>query len=151
MHKVFAVVAFILAGTVFVPAQSVNPDEQRAITDVVRTFEKGLQQRDLKQIETTVAADLVVFENGHRNDGWQDFRDNHLIPELRETAPAMNTELKKVRVAERMAWAYSDSSFQITRKSGEKVRAQLYSIYVLERRNNEWKIVVLDWSMHVPR
>ncbi len=80
------------------PAQTSRSPDKQSITNVVKAFEEGLQHRDLKQIEKTVSPEIVVFENGHRNHGWQDFRDNHLLPEMKEPAPAMKTELKKVRL-----------------------------------------------------
>ena len=42
------------------------------------TLRQGSSARD-NPIQALVSADVVVLENGHRNDGWTDFRDNHLI------------------------------------------------------------------------
>ena len=39
----------------------------------------------LRQSKLLVSPDVVVLENGRRNDGWADFRDNHLIPEDRKS------------------------------------------------------------------
>ena len=79
------------------------------------------------------------------------FRDNHLVPEMKEPATPMKTELKKVRVAEKMAWAYTHSEFPIKTKAGVEVTATLWSVYVLEKQSGTWKVVLLDWSIHVPR
>ncbi|MFB3812636.1 MAG: DUF4440 domain-containing protein [Terriglobales bacterium] len=125
--------------------------DESAVRAVVQQFEAGLQARDLKQIEAAVADDLVAFENGHRNDGWADFHDHHLLPEMKEPAPPTRTEFVRASAATDMAWAYTRSEMTLTRKSGEKVVARLWSIYVLEKRRGQWKIVLLDWSMHVPR
>jgi len=70
-----------------------SPSAQTEIEDIVRRFHQALQERDVKSIEVLVDEDLVVFENGERNDGWADFRDNHLVPELQEPAPQSTWEL----------------------------------------------------------
>ncbi len=51
-----------------------NPEDPAR--DVVTRFEHALQEHDVVAIAALVADDVVVFENGHRNDGWQDFHDN---------------------------------------------------------------------------
>lgn len=144
--------ALFMAGTIIVPAQSSSAGTKDSpALAMVKSFEAGLQSRDLKQIEKTVAEDIVVFENGHRNDGWIDFRDNHLAHELQEPAPSMKTELVKSKVGSDMAWVYTHSEFPVKTKAGTEVTATLWSIYILEKRAGGWKIVVLDWSIRIPR
>ena len=121
------------------------------VRTVVEQFEQGLAQHDLTRIEPLMAADMVAFENGQRNDGWQDFRDNHLVPEMKEPAPPSHTEVIRVVVTPQMGWAYTRADLTLTRKGGEKVEARLWTVYVLEKRGEQWKIVVLDWSFYVPR
>ncbi|HUS19956.1 MAG TPA: nuclear transport factor 2 family protein, partial [Terriglobales bacterium] len=123
----------------------------KAVRDVVTQFEDGLKQRDLKKIEAVVAEDLVVFENGHRNDGWPDFRDNHLVPEMKEPASPSKTELIRIKTSAQLSWVYTKTEMQLTRKTGEKADAVLWSVYILEKRKGQWKIVALDWSFYVPR
>lgn len=117
----------------------------------MQQFEKGLNDRDLKKIEAVVAEDLVAFENGHRNDGWAEFRDHHLVPEMKEPAPPSKSEFVKAKASDEIAWAYTKTDMKLTKKSGEQVDARLWSVYVLEKRKGEWKIVLLDWSFYVPR
>lgn len=135
----------------FVMAHEGSHDEDSAVRATVKQFEDGLNARDLKKIEAVVAEDMVAFENGHRNANWADFRDHHLLPEMKEPAPPSKTEMIKVKVAGTMAWAYSRTDMELTRKSGEKAKAELWSIYILEKRDKSWKIVVLDWSMRIER
>ena len=144
----------LMAGTIIVPAQSSSDrasTEDQAALAVVKSFEAGLQNRDRKQIEKTVAEDIVVFENGHRNDGWIDFRDNHLAHELQEPAPPMKTELVKSKIGSDIAWIYTRSEFPVKTKAGPAATATLWSVYVLEKRPVGWKIAMLDWSIRVPR
>lgn len=127
----------------------VAPEEQ--VRAVIQQFEQGLRDRDLAKIESVVADDMVALENGHRNDGWKDFRDNHLLPEMKEPAPPSRSEIIKVTAGSEMAWGYTKTEMELTRRTGEKANATLWSVYVLEKRNAKWKIVMLDWSMRVLR
>lgn len=128
-------------------AQTTAPQE---IRDIIQSFEQALKDRDPAKIESLVAEDLVVFENGHRNEGWADFRDNHLVPEMKEPAPPSKSEFVTIKTSDRLAWAYTKTDMKLTRKSGEQIEARLWSVYVLEKRKQDWKIVLLDWSFYVP-
>lgn len=114
---------------------------------VVEQFERGLQERKLELIEAVVAPDLVAFENGHRNDGWVDFRDRHLVPEMKEPSPPAQRELVRLKAGADMAWAYTRTTIQVKRADGTTADLLIWSIYILEKRAGEWKIVSLDWSI----
>jgi ketosteroid isomerase-like protein len=122
-----------------------GPEE--AARDVVTRFERALQDRDLPGITALVADDIVVFENGYRNDGWQDFRDNHLLPEMKEPKhPAKGTSVK-LRATPQMAWGYTRTELFANPGKPDIVTHVLWSVYVLELRRQGWKIVSLDWSI----
>jgi ketosteroid isomerase-like protein len=117
------------------------------VTGTITQFERALQERNLAGIAEVVADDLVVFENGGRNDGWNDFRDNHLVPEMKEAAPPMRSKLIKVVTTPAMAWAYARTEMFADPKDSQKVSHLLWSVYVLEKRKGAWKITMLDWSI----
>ena len=125
--------------------------DEAEVKRVVQQFEEGLTKRDLPKIEPLVAPDMVALENGHRNDGWADFRDNHLVPEMKEPAPPSKSEIVRVKATPQMGWAYTKTEMTLTRKTGEKANALLWSVYMLEKRESQWKIVLLDWSLRVQR
>ena len=128
-------------------------EESRAIpadqevTGIITRFERAIQARNVEGVAETVADDIVVFENGHRNDGWKDFRDNHLVPEMKEAAPPMSSQLVKVVVSQGMAWAYTRTEMFAGPKGAQKASHLLWSVYVLEKREGTWKITMLDWSI----
>lgn len=148
MHKLSLFLILMVTAAPFSPGQNTPEAEVRS---VVEHFRQALQQRDVKAIEPLVAKDLVVLENGHRNDGWQDFRDNHLIPEMKEPAPPSKTELIKITATSTMGWAYTRTAMSLTRKNREKSDVELWSVYIVEKRGSEWKITLLDWSMRVQK
>jgi ketosteroid isomerase-like protein len=143
--------AFAIGFLFLVVCTQAQPTAEQEIRDIVQSFEQALKERDLARIENLVAEDMVALENGYRNDGWKDFRDNHLIPEMKEPAAPSRAKIVKVVATPQMGWAYSRTDLTLTRKSGGKVEALLWSVYVLEKRGGQWKIVLLDWSLHVPR
>jgi len=53
-----------LAATVF----AAGPDEA-GVKSVIRQFQQALERRDVAAIEALVSPDVVVLENGHRNQG----------------------------------------------------------------------------------
>ena len=129
--------------------QTPSPSPEDEVRSVIQRFEQGLAARDVSKIESLVAPDLVVLENGGRNDGWVDFRDNHLIPEFAEPAPPSKTEIVKITATPQMGWGYTRTDMTVTRRNGQKAEAVLWSLYVVEKRAEGWKLVLLDWSFKV--
>lgn len=131
-----------LATTVF----AASPDEP-GVKSVIQQFQQALERHDVSAIEALVSSDVVVLENGHRNDGWTDFRDNHLIPEFKEPAAPSKWEFVKVVVSSEMAWGYTKGTMDVTGKDGKHVGYQVWSAYVLQKAGSTWKVVLLDWSV----
>lgn len=148
MNRLIVTIVLLFCACSLVAQDRQGPSEQQ-VRSVIQQFEQGLKERKLPSIEPLVAEDMVVFENGHRNDGWKDFRDNHLVPEMKEPAPPSRSEIIRTTATPQMGWGYTRTDMTVARRTGEKVGAVLWSVYVLERRNGNWKIVLLDWSMRV--
>lgn len=91
------------------------------VKNVVQRFHEALDRHDVAAIGDLVSPEVVVFENGHRNDGWADFRDNHLIPEFKEPAAPSKWEFVKVVTSSEMAWAYTKQTIDMTAKDGQHV------------------------------
>ena len=114
--------------------------------EAVLRFEKALRDRDLAAVERLVSGEIVVFENGHRNDGWADFRDNHLVPEMKEPASPADARLVKVKETPVLAWAYTRTAI-FAKGRARKPTHVLWSVYVLAKERDGWKVVSLDWSI----
>ena len=146
---IIATIMLAISASPLHSADSADAPEQQQVRAVIRQFEQGLRDRDLAKIESVVADDMVALENGHRNDGWKDFRDNHLLPEMKEPAPPSRSEIIRIAATQDMGWGYTKTEMTLTRRTGEKAEATLWSVYVLEKRSGSWKIVLLDWSMRI--
>ena len=121
-----------------------NPDEAE-VRKVIADFESALQKKDIVKIGDLVSTHIVVFENGYRNDGWEDFRDHHLIPEFKQPSSQYTTTVVKVDVSPSMAWGYSSMKrVQLQKNDG---KPDVWTSYVLRKEDGKWKIVVLNWSV----
>ncbi len=121
--------------------------ETTEVKGVIQQFHQALDRHDVAAIKTLVSADVVVLENGHRNDGWPDFRDNHLIPEFKEPATPSKWEFVKVVASSEMAWGYTKQTISATGKDGKPAGYLVWSAYVLQKAGPAWKVVLLDWSV----
>ena len=149
-----ALAAVIGAGVV---ASSLNEsvsgqtDEVKAVTDVLTREAVAVEKGDLPALDKIWAnsEDVTVFESGHANYGWNDYRNTHLAPELKEFK---NTKYSfsdlKVKVDGKTAWAtfkYSLAAEMGTRK----VESGGLGTAVLEKRDRTWRIV--HWHSSAPR
>src|SRR5437899_9317124 len=142
--KTLRLVPFLLVANVMLLAQSThNPEEE--VRNVISRFEVALQTHDIQGIEALVSHDIVVFENGHRNDGWQDFRDHHLLPEFKASSTQYKTEVVRVESTPSLAWGYSKMNRAHIQKKDDS--PDVWTIYVLRRNETSWKIIMLDWSV----
>ena len=117
------------------------------VKNVIQKFQQALERHDVAAIGALVSPDVVVLENGHRNDGWTDFRDNHLVPEFKEPAEPSKWEFVKVAAISEMAWGYTKQTIDTTGKDGKQARYVVWSVYVLQKAGPTWKVVLLDWSI----
>jgi ketosteroid isomerase-like protein len=118
-----------------------------AVKSVIQQFQQALQRRDVAAIEALVSPDVVVLENGHRNQGWPDFRDNHLLPEFKESAAPSEWEFVKVVASSEMAWGYTKQTIDVAGKDGKHAGYLVWSTYILQKTGPTWKVVLLDWSV----
>jgi hypothetical protein len=86
---------------------------------------QGFSARD-NPIQALVSADVVVLANGHRNDGWTDFRDNHLIPEFKEPAAPSKWEFVKLATSSEITWGYTKQTTSTTGKDGKPAGYLVY-------------------------
>jgi ketosteroid isomerase-like protein len=122
-------------------------DGDTAVKSIIQQFQEALERRDVSAIAALVSPDGVVLENGHRNDGWVDFRDNHLIPEFKEAPAPSKWEFVKVATSSEMGWGYTKQTIDSTGKDGKPVGYLIWSAYVLQKMGPAWKVVLLNWSL----
>ncbi|HEY0050949.1 MAG TPA: nuclear transport factor 2 family protein, partial [Pyrinomonadaceae bacterium] len=87
---------------------SAQASEEKAVRDVLTKEAAAVEKGDLAALDKLWANDesVTVFESGHANYGWADYRNNHLAPELKEFK---NTKYAfsdlRIKVDGKTAWA----------------------------------------------
>lgn len=113
---------------------------------------RGFEAGDLALLDTLWAHDegVTVFESGHANYGWTDYRDHHLKPELEELKNGSDNQLSDIRtrVSGETAWATFKYSLSADLKE-RRIDVSGLGTAVLEKRGSAWKIV--HWHTSAPR
>lgn len=111
----------------------------------------GFERNDLAMVSKVWANDesLTVFESGHANYGWADYRDHHLVPEMRELKNTKYTLSDiKVNVVGKTAWATFKTAISADTKD-RHVDGTGLGTAILEERDGRWQIV--HWHSSAPR
>ena len=138
----------ILPGSI---ASQAAQDPAEHIRDVLLKNAKGFESGDMAALEKTWANDesVTVFESGHANYGWADYRDNHLGPEMKEMKNTKYT-LSDIRVKVSGNTAWATFKYAISADVGTRhVDGGGLGTAVLEKRGQDWKIV--HWHSSAPR
>src|SRR5260221_10861446 len=110
------VLLVIVGGTILIVGASATVanyalaqiNNEAAVRDVLLSSASSFEKNDVATATKVWANDesLTVFESGHANYGWADYRDHHLVPEM---GGMKNTKYEfseiKIHVAGNTAWA----------------------------------------------
>ncbi|HZE72671.1 MAG TPA: nuclear transport factor 2 family protein [Pyrinomonadaceae bacterium] len=135
------------------PTASFQGDEA-AVRDVLLRSASSFEKNDTAEATKIWANDesLTVFESGHPNYGWADYRDHHLFPEMGEMKNkkyAFND--MKIHLAGKTAWAtfkYTISADVMSNGQQRHVDGAGLGTAVLENREGQWRIV--HWHSSAP-
>lgn len=61
-----------------------QPEPSAHIASWLQSYDAAFNAKDLGRLAAFYDPDVTIFEGGSTNDGWADYRDNHLGPELKE-------------------------------------------------------------------
>ncbi len=139
------------AAVTFRPSASAQANVEKAVRDVLMQSTVGFERGDLAALNKVWANDeaLVVFEQGHANYGWTDYRDRHLVPEMREMKNTKYT-LSDVRVHTAGKTAWATFKYAISADIEKRhVDGGGLGTAVLEERDGRWQIV--HWHSSAPR
>ncbi len=130
-------------------------DETAAVREALLKSALSFEKNDIAMAKQVWANDesLTVFESGHANYGWADYRDHHLVPEMGEMK---NTKYAfsdiRIHLAGKTAWAtlkYAISADVPDNGKTRHVDGGGLGTAVLEQRNGQWRIV--HWHSSAPR
>ena len=152
---ILALAVFVGAGAGDRQVASGQSGDEAAVREALLKSASSFAQNDMATAAQVWANDesLTVFESGHANYGWADYRDNHLGPEMREmknTAYAFSDI--KIHLADKTAWATFKYTIAADVTENGKVRhvdGGGLGTAILEQREGHWRIV--HWHSSAPR
>ena len=156
--KLSILVTLIVIGSVGVIVRqdaSAQDNSEAAVREALTKSAASFEKNDLAMASQVWASDesLTVFESGHANYGWADYRDHHLVPEMGEMK---NTKYGftdvKIHLAGKTAWAtfkYSISADVPDNGKTRHVDGGGLGTAILEQRDGRWQIV--HWHSSAPR
>jgi ketosteroid isomerase-like protein len=136
-------------------AGTAQSDDEAAVRDALLASATSFEKNDVAAATKVWVNDesLTVFESGHANYGWKDYRDNHLMPEMGEMK---NTKYGfsdiKIHVAGNTAWAtlkYTISADMMDNGKTRHIEGGGLGTAILEKRDGRWQIV--HWHSSAPR
>ena len=152
----------VILALVFVGVSAGDPQvafgksgDEAAVREALLKSASSFAQNDMATAAQVWSNDesLTVFENGHANYGWADYRDNHLGPEMREMK---NTAYEfsdiKIHLASKTAWAtfkYTIAADVTENGKARHVDGGGLGTAILEQREGHWRIV--HWHSSAPR
>ncbi len=148
----FLAAVLMIIGFNFYTDVSAQTDDVKAVTDVLKREAQAIEKGDLAALDKiwSNSEDVTVFESGHANYGWSDYRNSHLAPELKEFK---NTKYAfsdlKVKTSGNLAYA----TFKYTLSADIGTRhvdsAGLATAVLEKNKNGQWQIV--HWHSSAPR
>lgn len=146
-----AVTTSVLALLVFAGIAAAQSREETLVREVLKKNTDAFARNDMVTLDEIWANDeaVTVFENGHANYGWLDYRNNHLGPEMKEiTNTKYSSSDIKVKISGKTAWA--TFKYAISGDSnGRHFDSGGLGTAILEKRNGKWMIV--HWHSSAPR
>ena len=148
--------ALALSAVGFGVAAIAQGSEESSVREaLLKSASSFAKKNDLTEATKVWANDesLTIFESGHANYGWADYRDHHLVPEMGEMR---NTKYGfadiSVHLVGKTAWA--TLKYTISADVGEAGKTRHVDggglgTAVLEKRDGQWRIV--HWHSSAPR
>lgn len=140
MSVVAASVALLLAP----PLQAQERAAVPGVAEWLLSFDAALNAKDLDRLASFYHPEVTIYEGGSTNDGWADYRDNHLGPELKEL---QNLEFGHFNVKAHLL-GYDGRSAHVTAEYRLKARVEerevdaagLETLVLVRDDKGAWKI-----------
>lgn len=113
-----------------------------AVEAWLKGYDAAFMAKDLDRLATFYHPDVTIYEGGGINNGWADYRDRHLGPELKAFSNLQfgHTETKVTMMPGGQS-AYATSRYTIKAKMGEReLDSEGLETLLLLRTPEGWKI-----------
>jgi len=114
-----------------------------AIESWLAAYDAAFNAKDLETLATFYHPDVTIYEGGGVNNGWADYRDNHLGPELKAFENLQfGHSSRKVTVLSGGNSAYATAEYFIKAKMGKRALDSrgLETLVLVKGSDGAWKI-----------
>ena len=135
-------VALLAVATLMVPLAGQPTGDDAAIVAWLQAFDRAFVSKDLDTLSSFYHPDVTIFEGGGVNNGWVDYRDHHIGPEMK-TYENLQFEHRQVAVhlLNGGGVAYVTSEYALkARVAGKDVDTGGLESLVLIKVSGAWKI-----------
>lgn len=124
------------------PAQQPSGGDAASVETWLKGYDAAFMAKDLDRLAAFYHPDVTIYEGAGINNGWADYRDRHLGPELKAfTNLQFGHTDTKVTVMPGGQSAYATSRYTIKAKMGEReLDSEGLETLVLVRASDGWKI-----------
>jgi len=133
-----------LATLVTWPVRAGELDQSEAITKWLASYDAALNAKDLDRLASFYHPEVTIFEGGSTNDGWADYRDNHLGPELEEFQNLQfshfNVKAHPLGQDGRAAYVTAEYRLKAHVKDREVDAAGLETLVLVRDDKGDWRI-----------
>lgn len=122
---------------------AVAQDESASVTQWLGTYDAAFNAKDLDKLATFYHPDVTIYEGAGINNGWADYRDRHLGPELKAFQNLQFSHSDtKVTVHPGGQSAHATSRYTLKAKMGERdIDSEGLATYVLTKGpDSSWQI-----------
>lgn len=127
----------------------IYPENSGAETDagkVITEFHQALKLGQNKKARSLLDDNVIIFEGGSVENSADEYANHHMIADMKYLAN-MKTEVltHSVKVIGDMAYSMSRTK-SIGQIAGKDINTEGLETMVLQKNNNQWKIVHIHWS-----
>lgn len=121
-------------------ASAASPEEG-AIRKVLAAYQAAMEARSVEKLAAVVTDDLLILEGTHKNDGWADYRDKHIGPEMAEWKEfkTAGQRISRLEVGGTLAYVVQEATYTIVAADGPVVMLGAET-FVLGKTDKGWKI-----------
>ena len=124
-------------------AAGAQPNDAAAVEAWLKSYDAAFNAKDLDKLATFYHPDVTIYEGGGINDGWIDYRDRHLGPELKSFENLQfGHSSTKITVLPGGQSAYATSEYAIKAKMGDRQldSGGLETLVLVKSADGTWKI-----------
>jgi ketosteroid isomerase-like protein len=117
-------------------------DEPQKIAEWLKGYDAAFVAKDLDKLATFYHADVTIYEGAGMNDGWADYRDRHLGPELKmfENLEFGHSNRRIHMLGERAAIAISEYFIKAKMKDRTLDNIGRETLVLEKQGDGSWKI-----------